>query len=148
MVNFVNGETPLNDTNLNKLQTDLQEEIKNKVYTGQEIATNEYLDNKRVYVQRIDCGALPDANVSTLKSIPIDLDLDLVTIIRVQGIAKNPTSNLIYPLPFVWGSNGLDNVGILISSDNSSSFIQIRTSSDKSGFTQTYLNIYYTKNNE
>lgn len=27
MVNFINGVTPLNDTNLNKLQTDLKEEI-------------------------------------------------------------------------------------------------------------------------
>lgn len=119
-----------------------------RIVTGQEVATSEYIDDKRVYMKRIDCGALPNSNISSLKSVPINLNLDLVTICKVTGISKDPRINIIYPLPFVWGSDGIDNIGILLANVNSSGIIQLRTSTDKSSFTQTYVDIYYTKNNE
>ena len=46
--NLPDTSTPLNKTNLNKMQTDLQTNI----ITGQEFATNKYIDGKKVYGKR------------------------------------------------------------------------------------------------
>ena len=39
-----------------------------KITTGQEVKTNEFIDGKRVYKKRINCGNLPNAtskNIAT-----------------------------------------------------------------------------------
>jgi hypothetical protein len=52
-INFVNGKSPyISATNLNKLQDNVENAIngiKKEITTGQEYATNEYIDGKRVY---------------------------------------------------------------------------------------------------
>ena len=52
-INFVNGQSPyISATNLNNLQDNVENAIngiKKEITTGQEYATNEYIDGKRVY---------------------------------------------------------------------------------------------------
>lgn len=55
-----------------------------KVITGQEVATNELLDGKRVYKKRINCGAGPNNNTRTIAT-----GLFNVTYIRAEGMATN-----------------------------------------------------------
>lgn len=108
------------------------------IVTGKEVATNEYVDKKRVFVKRIDCGALPNA---TSKNVELGIDFTALTLIRIEGSTKNSAGNLNYPLPFAW-SNIAEQVGILINRTK----LTISTSIDKSSFTQTYIDLYYTKN--
>lgn len=71
---------------LNKLK-----DIDTKVITGQEVATNELLDGKRVYKKRINCGAGPN-NISKT----VGTGLSNVSYIRAEGIANNGT--IYFPL--------------------------------------------------
>lgn len=46
----------------------LREKLEIKTVTGQEVKTNEFIDGKRVYKKRINCGNLPNAtskNIAT-----------------------------------------------------------------------------------
>ena len=110
----------------------------NKIITGQEVATNEYIDGKRVYRKRINCGNLPNATSKT-----VSLSLSNVNIIKIEGIAKNSSdaSNNL-PLPYMDPRNLQTCVMLsIISSYN----IALVTAEDKSYYT-AYVTVYYTKN--
>lgn len=61
-----NTTTPLNASNLNTLQTNVEDAIKSNITTSSERATNEYVDGQRVYVKRIDLGAFPNNTSKTV----------------------------------------------------------------------------------
>ena len=110
----------------------------NKIITGQEVATNEYIDGKRVYRKRINCGNLPNATSKT-----VSLSLSNVNIIKIEGIAKNSSdaSNNL-PLPYMDPRNLQTCVMLgIISGYN----IALVTAEDKSYYT-AYVTVYYTKN--
>lgn len=110
----------------------------NKIITGQEVATNEYIDGKRVYRKRINCGNLPNATSKT-----VSLSLSNVNIIKIEGIAKNSSdaSNNL-PLPYMDPRNLQTCVMLSIISDYN---IALVTAEDKSYYT-AYVTVYYTKN--
>lgn len=110
-----------------------------RIVTGQEIATNEYIDENRVYLKRFDCGRLPN---NSQKLIPHNLSG--VTTVRVEGFYKIENRDIpIFPLQYI-------DVGTLT---NSSTFfvgttnISITTWDNKTDCI-AYLDIYYTKNKE
>ena len=110
----------------------------NKIITGQEVATNEYIDGKRVYRKRINCGNLPNATSKT-----VSLSLSNVNIIKIEGIAKNSSdaSNNL-PLPYIDPRNLQTCVMLSIISGYN---IALVTAEDKSYYT-AYVTVYYTKN--
>lgn len=110
----------------------------NKIITGQEVATNEYIDGKRVYRKRINCGNLPNATSKT-----VSLSLSNVNIIKIEGIAKNSSdaSNNL-PLPYMDPRNLQTCVMLSIISGYN---IALVTAEDKSYYT-AYVTVYYTKN--
>ena len=86
----------------------------NLIVTGEECATNEFIDGKRVYRKRIDCGILPNA---TNKDIDTGLDfINSCTLIRMSGMAKY-SSGLALPLPFVSVANLTNNIQININTE-------------------------------
>lgn len=110
-----------------------------RIVTGQEIATNEYIDGNRVYLKRIDCGNLPDNSQKTIAH-----NLTGVTTVRVEGFYKIENRDIpIFPLQYI-------DIG---TQSNSSTFfvgttyISITTWSNKTDCI-AYVDIYYTKNNE
>ena len=110
----------------------------NKIITGQEVATNEYIDGKKKKKKRINCGNLPNATSKT-----VSLSLSNVNIIKIEGIAKNSSdaSNNL-PLPYMDPRNLQTCVMLSIISGYN---IALVTAEDKSYYT-AYVTVYYTKN--
>ena len=110
------------------------------IKTGKEVATNEYVDGKKVYVKRINTGALPS---KSQKNVEHNLNVSQINVERITGIAYAESEGNSYPLPF--SSATLDqNMAVWISQLN----IIIQTNVDRSAFTKSHIDIYYTKNNE
>lgn len=111
----------------------MDNKLKTNIVTGQEVATNEYTDDKQRFVKRIDFGALP--NTAT-KSIATGLDYTTINIEDVKGMATRIKDNkkTFLAIP----NNGVE----VWLSENS---LHINCNSDRSAFTG-YINIYYTKN--
>lgn len=113
-------------------------EVNNKkinITTGTEYATNEYIDNKQVYRKRINFGALPNATTKNVAH-----RLSNVTFIRMQGIATDGSTTI--SLPFSHISSSAQCVQLSITSEN----VVIETKTDRSGFNNAYVDLYYTKN--
>lgn len=114
--------------------------IEQRITTGQECATNEWIDGKQVYRKRINTGGLPNA---TNKAIQSDLDLSMITVIKIEGIAR-ALNNTTIPLPFTT----LTNEGCIALSIQSTGYIHIQTGSDRSNYYDSYVDLYYTKNDK
>lgn len=106
---------------------------KTNIITGAEVATNEYIDGKRVYVKRFDCGALPNA---TLKTIPIGSSN--IDVVKVEGVAKQ--SEYTIPMPHT-GVNASAGISLYVYNND----IMIETYKDRANFV-CYVTVYYTKN--
>lgn len=68
-INFTNlpsTTTPVNATNLNTLQDNVEEGMNFRLTTGTEKATNEYIDGKQVYRKRISLGTFPNNTNKTV----------------------------------------------------------------------------------
>lgn len=108
-----------------------------RITTGTEFATDEYIDNKRVYRKRVNCGALPNA---TAKSVAHGLSN--VTFVKPpQGLAKN-SNGTVLTLPYS-APNGTE-YSVALSVNNAN--IQISAGNDRSAYTECYVDLYYTKN--
>ena len=145
-INFVNGTVPaLNATNLNQMQTNIENAIEQEIITGQECATNEWIDGKRVYRKRINCGALPN---TTYSYIDTGLLYDNVTIIKIEGIGNRTTDGQYFPLPLVNVENLEFQIGIALIrhvTQTEKLVIRITTGIDRSAV-NGIVDIYYTKN--
>lgn len=116
---------------LNEKFSNLNESPK-YITTGEEFATNEYIDGKRVYRKRINVGNLPNAS-----SIGIAHGLTSFTPIRFEGYAFRESDGALIHLPY---SNSV----YIIEMNVNATVITITTTSDRSAFTG-YVDIYYIK---
>lgn len=124
---------------INQISSQLSENMKLKIVTGQEVATNEYIDDKRVYVKRFDCGSLPNNSVKTIAH-----NLTGVTTVKVEGFYKPSNSDIsIFPLEFTDMGTPSNSSSFYVGSSN----IVITTWGNKTN-SNGYVDIYYTKNNE
>ena len=113
--------------------------IKTNIVTGQEVATNEYIDGKQVFVKRINLGTLPNSNTLILATgIP---STSIITKCDAMAYASNYTITL----PDVAPSNLNMMARITFEAINSVWNVKIITGMDRSNYTG-YVNIYYTKN--
>lgn len=136
---ITNGSLKLicNDFNLQANNTNIDSYNKLEIVTGEERATNEYVDGNRVYIKRIDCGALPN---TTSKRIDVGLNLNNIIIQDIRGIARH-SNNTTIPIQF----NSSQNINYDVSVNlNSSSELVITSGSDRSDFTG-FVDLKYTK---
>lgn len=112
----------------------MDNKLKTNIVTGQEVATNEYIDGKQVFVKRINCGNLPNATGKLVST-----GLTNVTYTDIKGIATK--GDTLFKLPYI-SPNALNASISLYISGNA---IEIDTGIDRSAFTGE-VTIYYTKN--
>lgn len=117
----------------------IDNKLKTSIVTGQEVATNEYIDDKQVFVKRINLGNLPNANTLILATgIP---STSIITKLDAMAYASNYTITL----PDVAPSNLNMIARITFEAINSVWNVKITTGIDRSNYIG-YANIYYTKN--
>ena len=115
----------------------LSEKIKINIVTGQEVATNEYIDGKQVFVKRISTGSLP-VNAQN----EVTTGLSNVTCVRLLGMVYDSSGNA-FPLPFSYTTDS-NNIGLIFL--KAISKVRIATGIDRSPLSG-YIDIYYTKDN-
>lgn len=108
--------------------------ISERITEGQEEPTNQFIDNKRVYVKRINCGNLPNSTTKTIAH-----GLSNVKIEHFEGIMRTNAMQT-YSLPHV-DTTATNSVRVQVNS----LVIAIATARDWSNMTAT-IDIYYTKN--
>lgn len=133
MINFENGVVPINDTNLNKLQTDLL----NIINDNEEFTTNRIINGKQEYGKKIDLGTLPNAS---LKDVSIGIDMKTVTVTKMEGVAYRSTDKSVFPLPLVTVTS-VESIQFFVYGNT----IRVFTGTDRSNCTG-FIIIYYTKN--
>ena len=118
--------------------------IKTNIITGQEVATNEYVDGKRVHVKRINFGALPNTSE---KIVVTDLKVSEVELYKFDGLGIGSAGNIKYviTLPDTNPSAATQATRITFDSLNNFYRIKITTGVDRTNYTAK-INIYYTKN--
>ena len=111
----------------------IDNKLKTSITTGQEVATNEYIDGERVYVKRISTGSLPNA---TTTSVATGLNFSEIDIQKVNGMATRIKGGekTFLPIP----NNGVE---VWLTGNN----LNINCTINRSEFSG-YVNIYYTKN--
>ncbi|MCI8396811.1 MAG: hypothetical protein HFJ52_03960 [Clostridia bacterium] len=107
-----------------------------EIETNVECATNEYIDKKRIYRKRIDCGSGPN---NVIKSV--QTGLSNVTYEKIEGIMRLETSAI--PLNSTRPLTPTDNstVGVFINNN----MICLESKADRSSM-YVFVDIYYTKN--
>ena len=106
--------------------------------TSEQATEYTWVDGSIIYKKTVSTGALPN---STTKSVAHGIT-NLAFVIEAEGYAKNPTSNVYYPIPCTLNSAPLQ-IGLTLDNTN----INIYTGSDRTVFTTSYVTVYYTKSN-
>ena len=107
-------------------------------YSTTEINTGAtWRDGTPIYKKTVNTGALPN---STDKTIAHGIS-NLNRIIRFEGYAYNSTSSITCPLPFASAANVNNDVQLNVSGSN----IVLQTGTDRSGYSESYVTLYYTK---
>lgn len=108
--------------------------INNEIIAGQEKPINEYVDNKQVYVYRLNLGNLPTAG--NYKMYSTNLNFANLTVIRMVGAAF-ASPDMYITIPYCYPN---ELVGVCCYGNK----VEIKAQDNKSAFSG-YLNIYYTK---
>lgn len=111
--------------------------IKTNITTGQEIATNEYIDGKRVYLKSFKITSLNDEMV-------VSNSIDYVK--ELRATVKDNSGGSWRTIPWVYNSNTFDKDfagGILINSNGNVSF---QAGVGLSAIAKGYVEVKYTKN--
>lgn len=115
----------------------IDNKIKTNIITGQEIATNEYVNGKQIFRKRIDVGNLPTALVG--KSV--SMGLTNVNIIDFSGYYFSSSEGFGIPINHGTGTNYYVQTYLMLNTME----INITCGTDRSSYTG-YVDIYYTKN--
>lgn len=95
-----------------------------------------WIDGKAVYEKTVRCGALPNA---TDKTIAHGIS-NIKEILSMSGCASGPSDGTILTLPHA-DTTATACIGLMIKNSN----ILIRTGSNRSNFTTSYVTLRYTK---
>ena len=115
----------------------MDNKLKTNIVTGQEVATNEYVDGKQIFRKRVDVGNLPGASAKKLVSI----GLTNVNIINFSGYYFSSYEGFGIPINHATGTNYYVQTYLVLNTMK----IDISCGSDRSSYTG-YVDIYYTKN--
>lgn len=115
----------------------IDNKLKTNITTGQEIATNEYIDGKRVYLKSFKITSLNDEMV-------VSNSIDYVK--ELRATVKDNSGGSWRTIPWVYNSNTFDKDfagGILINSNGNVSF---QAGVGLSAIAKGYVEVKYTKN--
>lgn len=133
-----NDEIPIVQNGMTK-KIKLKRHITQQITTGVEFATNEYIDNNRIYRKRINFGELPN-NSSKL----VAHGLGNVTFVKIEAIANENNGQYYYPIPYVamgdLGNILTNSIGIVVNNTD------IRIVTARSVPASAYVDLYYIKN--
>lgn len=133
------GRTPMSAENLKKMENNVEKEIKEKtediLTTGEEIATNEFIDGKRAYKKRINCGQLPNPGEGSTTPT----GLTNVTYTRLEGGLYSDDGQFV-PCNIYFSSNL--NIGAFIQENN----VRIMNNASGGRTGNVYVTVYYEKN--
>ena len=139
-INFQDNITKANAETMTQFQDNIENAINeinyNIITDGEAVKCGYKIDNKDVYVKRINFGALPN---NTSKSVNTNIDFNQNTLIKIEGIAKYNSNNIAFPIPFTNPSNLSYAIGVNIDNDNN---IVVTTGTDRSSYNGIF-NIYY-----
>lgn len=108
-------------------------------FTRERMTSFTWVDNKAIWTKTVFCGALPNAG---LKTVAHGIDFTKVNqVVGIKGIAYDPVTPLAIGLNFADGGGAADSVGVFVDATN----INLSTGSNRTGFTQTYVTIEFTK---
>lgn len=128
-INFQNGIIPINDTNLNVIQ-----EI--SVYSTNELEIGKWIDGKPLYRKVISFGALPN---DTTKSVAHNIS-NLKRVVKLEGFAGSSQNLGGITLPHATATP----TALYADTTN----VNVKTTSDATVYTETYIYIYYTKSTD
>lgn len=115
----------------------VNDKLKTSIVTGQEVATNEYIDGKRVYLKSFKITSLNDEMV-------VSNSIDYVK--ELRATVKDNSGGSWRTIPWVYNSNTFDKDfagGILINSNGNVSF---QAGVGLSAIAKGYVEVKYTKN--
>lgn len=104
------------------------------------VPTSSFIGNKRVYVKRINFGAMPNASS---KSVTHGLNMASIRITNINCTTKNPTTNYQFQIPHcLYVSGSLESAGIVLSNTS----IVMYTNINLTAYSDTYVDIYFIYN--
>lgn len=107
-------------------------------YSLAELSTGAtWVDGSPIYKKTINFGALPNA---TSKTVAHGIS-NLGRVLKIEGYAYRSSNQTTYPIPFISKDAAANNIGTTVNSTN----IEIGTGTDRSGITECYVTLYYTK---
>lgn len=106
------------------------------IKTGEEFETNEFIDGKRVYGKRINCGNLP--GTQSEKTVATGINLPDQEIVKMEGIAisENKKGAILLNTSY----NSFLKVQMFFSDGN----LRINSEDDRSSYI-AYITLYYIK---
>lgn len=142
--NLPNTSTPLNATNLNQLQTNIENAINlASDYSTSETIIGKWIDARPIYRKVINFGELPNA---TTKSVTTGLLTTNVNIINYYGIANGVADNNKYvlTLPDINPNGASQATRLTINTENNYYMINILAGIDRSNY-NAYIIVEYIK---
>ena len=123
-------------SDMNEIKTVVNGNAQQDITTGGAgVSCGYVIDNKPVYVKRINFGALPN---NTTKTVNLGIDLNNYQVIKIEGYCKYSSNNIGFPIPYPnANSNNIITVNI-----NNSNQIVVGTGTDRSSY-NAWFNIYY-----
>lgn len=132
-------ESYINPTIYVKNNNDIYEEFIKKeeseinIVTGQEVATNEYINGKQIFIKELETGNLGNANYTYIQT-----GLTNVNYIKCEGRVYN--GSITFMLPHI-GSSEQENIALFINGN----IVNIKTETNRTTFSGK-VRVYYTKN--
>lgn len=141
--NWVNNTTPINATNLNKIENELEALDKDINYSTTEQVIGTWITGKPLYRKVVHLGTLVSNN-----TIIVSSGLDSSTRVnKIYGYAIHTSSYEALPLPFIWGSTSEIQVyiSLFFGGTNNNSDIWCRTNRTNAENYDAYAILEYTK---
>ena len=106
-------------------------------YSTVEINTGaKWIDGSSIYKKTVNCGELPGEAEKTVQHGISNLN----RVIKIEGYSYNSNNGITLPIPFSWIIETRC-IGVTIDTTT----IKIRADLDRTGYTETYITLYYTK---
>lgn len=106
-------------------------------FTTSEVNTGfTWVDGKTIYKKTVSIGPLPNAGTKTVAHGITGVEY----VISLSGFAKNPSTNLILPLPYVEANDAG-----AVPARTTSTDIVVVTGVDRTSYTTSYVTLWYTK---
>ena len=135
------GKSPMSAENLKKMEDNaesaINEATEKNIITGEEFETNKFIDGKRVYGKRINCGNLPGAQSEI--TVATGINFPEQEIVRIEGIATSKSKKAAILLNTYY--NNFLKVQLFFTNGN----LRINSEDDRSTYV-AYVTLYYTKN--